>query len=301
MTQPLFEYGSHIDQRTMPATTLIVTLGSFVDAGCTQELLERHIASNLPSHVIGEFAGDQIFDYMGNRPLIGFDRDHFHDYQAPSMPLSHVKDSSGTSFLLLAGPEPALRWEGVAAEIAHIVEQHGIEKTVLISSIPAPVPHTRPIVVSKYASTPELLEGTTPILGSFRMSGTFLGMLSVRLADKGHPVLGLIAHVPHYLVENEIPASALAIVEALAADIGLSLPTLPLTIATAANRAALASMVDSSAELGEHVTQLEAQYDRFVAERQRITAATEDLPSADEIGRAAEDFLRGLGGDQPEA
>jgi hypothetical protein len=297
----LFEYAIHVDQRTLPATTLVVTLGSFVDAGCTQELLVKHITSNLPNHVIGEFDVDRLYDYTGNRPMIGFDRDHFHSYQSPRMPLSYVKDSSGRGFLLLSGPEPNLRWEGVADEIAHIVEQHNVEKTVLVSAIPAPVPHTRPIVVSRFASEQRLLEGVTPILGSFKMSGTFLGMLSVRLAEKGHPVLGFIAHVPHYLIDNEVPSSALAVAEALTNDTGIALPTVSLSLAAEVNRAALTAMVQSSQELGEHIAQLETQYDQFVEDRQRITAAVEDLPTADEIGKAAEEFLRGLGGQEPEA
>ncbi len=297
MTQPLFEYASHVDQRTLPADTLVITLGSFVDAGDTQELVDRHIVSHLPTHQIGQFDVDQIYDYTGNRPMISFDRDHFHSYQAPRMPLSYVKDSAGKSFLLLGGPEPSLQWEGVAATIEHIIRQHGVTKTVLVSAIPAPVPHTRPIVVSRFASNPELLGDHAPVLGSFEMSGTFLGMLSVRLAEKGHPVLGLIAHVPHYLIDSEVPSAALAVVQALISDAGLDVPTEPLQIAATANKAALERMVESSEELSEHITALEAQYDRFDAERQRITSQTEDLPSADEIGKAAEEYLRGLGGD----
>lgn len=295
MTPPLFEYEIHVDQRTLPADTLVITLGSFVDAGMTQQLVDRQIVSHLPTHLIGEFDVDQIYDYTGNRPMISFDRDHFHSYKAPRMPLSYVKDSTGKPFLLLGGPEPSLQWEGVATAISDIIFAHGVEKTVLVSAIPAPVPHTRPIVVSRFASDPALLGDHAPILGSFEMSGTFLGMLSVRLAEKGHPVLGLIAHVPHYLTESEVPSAALAVVQALVADTGLDLPTATLATASSVHASILTEMVDSSEELAEHVSALEAQYDRFDAERRRITAESGDLPSADEIGKAAEEYLRGLG------
>ena len=107
--------------------------------------------------------------------------------------------------------------------------------------------------------------------------------------------------MPHYLIDNEVPSSALAVAEALTNDTGIALPTVSLSLAAEVNRAALTAMVQSSQELGEHIAQLETQYDQFVEDRQRITAAVEDLPTADEIGKAAEEFLRGLGGQEPEA
>ena len=56
-------------------------------------------------------------------------------------------------------------------------------------------------------------------------SDALLGVLTVRLGEAGHDVTGLVAHVPHYIADNDYPASAKAVLEALREHAHLALPT----------------------------------------------------------------------------
>lgn len=290
----LFSYESHIDQRTIRADTLLVTLGSFVDAGHTQRILDEHLLNTLPNRLLGHFDADQVYDYAGHRPLIVFDRNHFERYRRPTISLHAVTDASGRTFLLLRGPEPSFQWERMASAVQHLLDQHGVERTILAQAIPSATPHTRDVAVTRFASDPDLLD-EEPVLGAFQMSSSFTALLTQRLGEAGRDAIGLTAHVPHYLAETDVPGAAVAILRELAATAGVEVPAGELQAAHAAMIAQVDEQVAASGELAAVVGQLERQYDAVAEGRRRITAAARDLPSADEIGQQAEDFLRGLG------
>lgn len=291
----LFIYEDHVDQRTVRANTLVVTLGSFMDAGHSQAIVDRHLLDSVSGHQLGHFDMDQVLDYAGHRPVVTFDRDHLKDYEPPQITLHQLTDAAGNDFLLLQGPEPSLQWERMAASVAHLIEQFDVQQTVLLQGIPAPAPHTRPTVITQYASDPTLLE-EEPVFGSFQMSATFGSALTVRLDEAGHDVRGLVAHVPHYLAEGDYAPAAIALLGELSKTASLDIPTSALEVAAAATLAGVTEQVEASDEVGEVVRQLEQNYDAFVEGRRRITAEAENLPSADEIGAEFEDFLKGLGG-----
>jgi len=296
----LFTWEPHVDQRTLRAGTLVVTLGSYVDAGHTQRLLDAHLLEHLPNRVLGRFDADQLLDYAGRRPLITFDRDHFSEYRRPEINLRLVTDRDGTDFLLLDGPEPALQWERMAASVRYVVEQLGVERTILLQSMPAPTPHTRPVAVTRFASDPALVADEVPMLGTFQLSASFTGVLALRLGEAGHEALGLVAHVPHYIADNDYPAAAGALVSALRDVSRLAVPVDEFDVSAGIVRAQIDSQVAQSEELQEMVGALERGYDQFSEEHHLRNVEHSQLPSADEIGEKFEQFLADLGDGQPE-
>lgn len=294
----LFQWEPHIDQRSLRADTLVVTLGSYVDAGHTQRVIDAHLLEHLPNRVIGRFDADQVLDYAGRRPPITFDRDHFADYTKPEINLHLVSDRDGRDFLLLNGPEPALQWERMADSIRHVAQQLDVKRTLLVQSMPAPTPHTRPVAVTRYASDPDLVADQVPVLGTFQLSASFTGVLTVRLGEAGLPALGLVAHVPHYIAENDYPAAAHALVKALRETAHLALPTDGFALAEAAVRTQIDAQVRGNEELEGMIEALERAHDQFMAEHELRTEASGQLPSADEIGQQFERFLAGLSDDE---
>ncbi len=292
----LFSWDDFVDQRTLHVRTLVVTLGHFADVGHTQRILDAHVLDTLPNHPLGRFDVDQLHDYTGRRPHVVFDRDHFERYTGPEIVLRQVTDASGTDFLLLTGPEPSLQWERMAAAVGHLVEQLGVERTVLVQSMPSPAPHTRPVSVSRFASRSDLLPDHHSSLGTFGVSASFNALLTVRLGERGHGVLGLLAHVPHYLADSDYPAATVAILDALRDVTGLDVPPGVLTQASDAALGAIDAQVAQSAELTQMVAELERSYDAHAAGRHGLPSSA-DLPSAEELGAEVEDFLRGLGPD----
>lgn len=300
----LFRPSPHLDAeyhapRSDESPTLVVTLGSYGDAGSTQQVIDDHLLERFANHKLGDFDVDQLFDYTGRRPTIVFDRDHYRQYSAPQINLHQVTDASGSDFLLLTGPEPSLQWERMAAAVADVIDRFGVDRTVILQSFPAPTPHTRPIHVSGFATDPALLGDLDGIPASFEMGASFLGVLTVRLGERGKDVVGLVAHVPHYVADSAYPEAAIALLNELRPVSGLELPSDgQLDAAAAVTRQQIEGQVAQSDEAQQIVSQLEDQYERFMSQRALTSKA--NIPTADQIGAEVEEFLKGLGESEPE-
>lgn len=284
----LFSYSDAADTRRFD--TLIVTVGSFVDAGNAQARLEGQLLNRLPSRIVGAFDADQLLDYREQRPVMTFDRDRFTDYVTPQFVLHEVTDLDGRRFGLLTGPEPALQWERFAASIGAVADELGVALTVIATGVPMPAPHTRPVLVTRHASDSRLLPGHQPTFGRIQLLGAFPMMLEHRLGASGHDVIGLSAHVPQYLAQSDYPDASIALLDAIGQVTGLVLPAQELTAAATVAHTQIEAAVAESAELRELVGALETNHDEFTSHQ----AESRELPTADEIGAEAEEFLRNL-------
>jgi len=289
----LFSYESPIDQRTVHADALVVTLGSYLDAGHAQRLINDHILNTLPNNKLGRFDADQVFDYAGHRPHVTFDHDHFTDFRAPEIALHQVIDKAGHSFLLLTGPEPALQWERMAAAIEHVITEFDVQQTVLMHAFPAATPHTRPVLVTKFASDSTLVPVRSGLPASFEMSASFDTLLTIRLGEKGHAVIGLSAHVPHYLTTIDYPDAAQALLNDLSEVAHIDIPDGELPNLSKVTHGQIDAQISESAELLAAINAMEEHYDALMQDR-GLPIRPEDLPTADEIGAEFEDFLRTL-------
>lgn len=293
----LFSLSPHLEgeagQRADDRPTLLVTLGSYADAGHTQALIDDHLLDRLANHKVGNFDIDQLFDYAGHRPPIVFEHDHFRQYQAPEIALHRLTDSVGNAFLLLSGPEPSLQWERMVASVEQLIQRFNVDRVVILQSMPAPAPHTRPVHVSGYASDPTLLGDREGIPGIFQMGSSFTGLLTLRLGEHGKDVIGLVAHVPHYLSETEYPDAAIALLGQAGPVAGLELPIDGRLAASApVTRRLIDSQIAQSVEAQQVVARLEEQYEQWI--NQRALSPRPDVPTAEQIGAEVEEFLKDL-------
>jgi len=291
----LFTYSSSLDQRTVRAETMLVTLGNYVDAGHDQRIINEHLLNTLPNHELGRFDVDQLFDYAGHRPQIVFDKDRFTSFASPQIALHLISDADDVPFLLLSGPEPSLQWERMVGAIEHVIEEFDVRRTVLLQTFPAPAPHTRPVLITRFASDPDLIPINSGLPVTFQMSASFGGLLTLRLGERHHAVVGLAAHVPQYLAAMDYPDAALALLGVVREMTGLRLPEGDLPLRMASTRAQVDESVAASPELQQVIAQIEEHHDALVAER-GLPINPESLPSGDQIAAELEDYLRGLDG-----
>ncbi len=294
----LFNLEPHLDCDDCPRgdgerPTLLITLGGYADAGEAHELIGSQLSDRLANHKVGTFDIDQLYDYAGHRPPIIFDRDHFTDYQKPEIALRKMTDDAGSGFFWLSGPEPALQWERMIASIENLMEGFDMGRVLILQSVPAPTPHTRPIQVTGFASDPQLLGDRDGLPGTFQMSSPFVGLLTLRLGEHGKDVIGLAAHVPYYVAESGYPDAAIALLQQASSVSGLALPS-DGSLAQAAEtvRQTIEQQVAASVEAQHVVAKLESQYEEFMSRRELTTRA--EVPSAEEIGAEVEEFLKGL-------
>lgn len=290
----LYDFAGGIDARTLRARTLVVTVTSFVDAGRSQQQFDEHVRKVLPHQLVAIFDMDQLVDYRGQRPAITFERDRFVDYQTSQLKLTHLIDESGVPFLLLSGPEPDLQWERLAKAVAHLVDTFQVQNIVFLAGMPMAVPHTRPVAITRHASDPSLIPGNEPFFNTVQMGASFPAMLEYRLGEQGRAVIGLTAHVPHYVAQAEYPAATIALTQGLSEATGLTIPVSALELRAGEVHAQIGEELEQADEARMLVEALEEQYDAASEGRpvRSLGAAAENLPTADDIAREAEAFLR---------
>ena len=211
--------------------TLVVALSGFLDAGKAAEVAVEHLETLSDAPIVATFDVDSLHDYRARRPPISFVRDHYAGYEAPRLVVRRLRDSDGTPYLVLRGPEPDIRWEAFARAVREVVERFDVRRVVSLGAVPMAVPHTRPIAVTHHANDPSLLTGESPWRGELRVPASAQALLEVRLGEWGHAGLGYVAHIPHYLAQMEYPAAAATLLEQVQVGGHLSLDLTELRVA----------------------------------------------------------------------
>ncbi|GAA2960806.1 PAC2 family protein [Streptomyces enissocaesilis] len=274
----------------------------YIDAGETGEQIVGKLLDTLPHQVVARFDHDRLVDYRARRPLLTFRRDKWSEYEAPEIDVRLVQDATGAPFLVLSGPEPDVEWERFALAVRQIVERLGVRLSVNFHGIPMGVPHTRPVGITPHGNRTDLMPGHRSPFDEAQVPGSAEALVEFRLAESGHDVLGVAAHVPHYVARSSYPDAALTALEAITAATGLVLPGVAHALRTEARRTQDEidrQVGEGDEELVSLVQGLEHQYDAVAGAvaRGNLVAEPVDLPSADEIGLEFERFLAEREGD----
>ncbi|GGT96076.1 PAC2 family protein [Streptomyces violascens] len=274
----------------------------YIDAGETGEQIVKKLLDTLPHQVVARFDHDRLVDYRARRPLLTFRRDRWTDFEVPALEVRLVQDATGAPFLLMSGPEPDVEWERFALAVRQIVERLGVRLSVNFHGIPMGVPHTRPVGLTPHGNRTDLMPGHRSPFDEAQVPGSAESLIEYRLMESGHDVLGVAAHVPHYVARSAYPDAALTALEAVTAATGLVLPSVAHGLRTEAQRTQTEierQIGEGDEELVSLVQGLEHQYDAVAGAESRgnLVAEPADLPSAEELGREFERFLAEREGD----
>ena len=287
----LYELASELPELGQPV--MIQAMSGFVDAGGATRLARDHLLSTGSPQVAARFDLDQLLDYRSRRPTMLFVEDHWESYDEQELAMHVLRDDAGTPYLLLAGPEPDLQWDRFIEALIGLVERFGVRLTVGMNAIPMAVPHTRPVGITAHATRSELVSDYQPWLHRVQVPASAGSLLELRLGERGRDAVGFAAHVPHYLVQNDYPAAAEALLTSVAKATGLVLATEPLREAAEKLRMTVDEQITDAVEVAAHVRGLEEQYDALTRSRRNggLLGDLSSLPTADELGAELERFL----------
>ncbi|GGU84121.1 hypothetical protein GCM10010211_57690 [Streptomyces albospinus] len=285
-----------ITARDSAGLVLLYHFDGYIDAGETGDQIVDRLLNGLSHRVVARFDHDRLIDYRARRPLLTFESHRWTAYETPGIELRLVEDATGAPFLLLSGLEPDVEWERFAAAVRQIVERLGVRLSVNFHGIPMGVPHTRPVGLTPHGNRTDLMPGHGSFFDEAQVPGSAEALIEFRLAEAGHDVLGVAAHVPHYIARSAYPDAALTALEAVTAATGLVLPNAAHALRTEALRTQEEierQISEGDEELVALVSGLEHQYDAVAGAETRgnLVAEPVELPTADEIGREFERFL----------
>jgi hypothetical protein len=277
---------------------LIHSLEGFLDAGNAAGIATQTLLDQSSGRVVASFDIDAFYDYRARRPPMTFAENRYEDYEPPRLVVRLNHDKLGTPYLLLHGPEPDTHWEAFALAVRAVVEKLRVRLTVSMGAVPMAVPHTRPVMLTNHATVPDLLLSENIWKGQIRVPASAQALLELRLGGWGHPAMGFVAHIPHYVAQFDYPSAAASLLESVEVVTGLQWELDEVTAAGEAKLLEIASQIEDSAEVRDVVVGLEQQYDAFhrpeAAGDALPLAEEKDLPSGEELGAEFERFLAGL-------
>jgi hypothetical protein len=273
---------------------LVAGLTGFADAGAAVTQLSEYLLETLSHEIVAEFDVDALLDYRARRPTIYFDQDHLSDYRPLKLNLYLAKDEIGQPFLLLTGFEPDFQWERFSAAVLQLIDEYKVKTTTWVHAIPMPVPHTRQIGVTVSGNRTELTDAMSVWKPHTQVPANALHLVEYRLQQLGHPTVGFVLLIPHYLADTEFPLAAVKALESVSAATGLIFPTESLREDGRDFVSRIDDQVDGNAELAKLVGTLEERHDNYMLDnplRSPLTDEDGELPSADDIAAELENFL----------
>ena len=275
---------------------IINPLDSLTSAGNVTQALDATIA-DFDSVKIASFPSDELFDFRAQRPIVTYQDGKLAALIQPELKLSLVTDIEGEYFLYLSGQEPDYRWESVTADLLAVIHRFKVQEVITFSAMPAAVPHTRQ--ADMLVRSTQLKDGVKYVQGRAVHPGAMTDFFEYYAQKNDVSVTNIRVRVPFYLAQLGEPfiAGALAAVRMTA---NLGGPKLSLgDLEQYEDRANIAyqELLANNPELAAIVAAMEREYDVNPDERVFATSDEEFLqvPSMEEIGRAAEKFLAAHG------
>lgn len=282
----LLEFTSDPDESPMAIAALICAVGGGpYDAGQVTASINQTIGDGT---MIASFDSDLIFDFRSERPMIAYENGEMSKLIDPTLDVYIVEDVEGTKFLLLRGAEPDLRWHSLADGVLQLATQFNIEKFYAIGGIPSSLPHTRPVdlLVRSYGKADPSHDAT------YIQSVNFSEYLVYILGANGIEATSVMARVPFYLANQVYAQAAGAVVSYISDDAQMALPLGDIERVAATETENINQAFAGQEEFATLVANLEEEYDTGGPDSGFVVPSdSRDIPSADEIGAAAEQFL----------
>ncbi len=279
------------DQPSLNAPVLVVVLEGWIDAGYAAGTAIQTLLEGLDTYPVATFDADRLLDHRARRPIMHLLDGVNTGLSWPGIELRAGTDEAGNDVLFLLGAEPDHAWRGFTEEVIELAQDFGTRMLVGLGAYPATVPHTRPITMSVTASSAELAAVSGLLRGSLDVPAGVQAALEFRCGELDLPAVGLWAQVPHYVSgePTPYPAAALALIEQLERTAGLRLPKGELSSNAHRTRNRIDTAMSTNVGHLAMLHALEARHDEQLAE---AGAATDQLPSADELAEEVERFLR---------
>jgi len=255
---------------------LILALTGWVDAGGAGTAAAEFLAEG--GEEVVRFAGDAMFDYRSNRPVVRFRDGLMTEIEWPEITI-YRRELPERDLLVMVGSEPDSRWRAVAAAVADLMERFGARLIITIGAVPAAVPHTYPPPVMMTASTKDLVGEDDVALGDdLDVPGAAVNVIADAAVRRGMGNIGYWAQIPHYINER-YHAGSLALLQRIAVRLDLDLDMSELVTASNEQAADINKVLADRPESQAHVEKLE-----MLAEEGRLT-------SGDELAAEIERFL----------
>lgn len=266
--------------RNLHNPVIIAAFEGWNDAADAATEVIAHLQTLYPTELLFDLDTEEFYDFQITRPRVQLGADGRElVWPTTSICVCHLP---GRDAVLVAGPEPNLRWRSFCTRLVSTLRSVGPELVILLGAMLTDSPHSRPLPVSGSTNDrglarslglePSNYEGPTGIVGVLDDACQRAGLLTV----------SLWASVPHYVSSPPNPKATLALLHRIEDVLDESLDLGDLPELTKAWERGVSELAADDPDVAEYIESLEDKSDR------------NDLPDqiGDHIASEFERYLR---------
>jgi predicted ATP-grasp superfamily ATP-dependent carboligase len=262
---------------------LVMHLSGWTDAGLAGQTAMTFLRARWNARALGQFDSDELIDYRARRPVVRLASGSIEHIGWSPIELLHGTTVDGARHaLLLAGPEPDLRWHAFADQVVDACQQLGVTEVFGLGAFPAPALHTDPVLVVSTSADPDLAERLATVPAVVELAAGVQTVLEERLHRAGIPAMGLWARVPPYLAGGGHPPAAFELVRTLERLAGVAIDSTELQAASKEHLEQVDLAIAQRPQIAEFVEQIRSMVEQGAEQR---------VPSGEEIAAELEQFL----------
>ncbi|MGX9295827.1 PAC2 family protein [Tsukamurella paurometabola] len=265
---------------------LIAAFEGWNDAGDAASGAVEHLELTWDAQLITEVDSDDFYDFQVNRPIIKQVDGVTRAVEWPSTTLSVCRPpKADRDVVLLRGTEPNFRWRAFCDQLLAIFSELHIDSVVILGSLLADTPHTRPVPVTGAGYDAESAKRFGLEQNRYEGPTGITGVLQDACVRAGFPAVSFWAAVPHYVSQPPNPKATVALLQRVEQVLDLAVPLSDLPTRAEAWEASVTEMTEDDEDVADYVRGLEERGD---AEAQDV----EQHIDADAIAEEFEKYLR---------
>lgn len=270
---------------------LVCAFKGWNDAGEAASAALGFLIESFGAEEVAAIDPEEFFDFSETRPTVTFSGGQARVIEWPELAF-HAAAVTGSErdLVLLAGPEPSLRWRTFTRTIIEAAHELGAREMVTLGALLADVPHTRPTHITGLASDDSLIERLGFERSSYEGPTGIVGVLHDAFAKADLKSSSLWASVPHYVAAAPNPKAALALVRKFEGLARMAVDASALEEAAEDYERQVSAAVASDPDVKAFVERLEQS-----ADESEELSPPQRIPSADAIARDFQRFLRQRG------
>jgi hypothetical protein len=184
----------------------LAVIQPWIDVGSVGSLILSRLESYLVSKELARLArpGD-FFDLTRYRPTL-HRKEGQGQIDVPNAIVTYGKREKGHDFLFLRLLEPHMLAEEYIDSVLELLKSFRVKRYCLLGAMYDICPYTRPLLVTGFASTPDLqnaLSAAKVVSSDYQGPTTILYLIGQQVLQLGMEIFSLIVHLPSYLTVEE--------------------------------------------------------------------------------------------------
>lgn len=267
-------------------TVMLAAFEGWNDAGEASSDALKYLHRLWGARKVATIDPDEYYDFQFTRPTVKQSSTGNRKIKWPSTRIAKASiPNTQLDVVFVHGIEPSYKWRAYTAELLAHAAELNVNYVVLVGSLLADVPHSRPIPVTATSDDDALRQRLNLEASQYEGPIGIVGVLAELAMLAGLPTVSLWAAVPHYVAQSPSPKAQMALLNRIEELLQAPLETHELTEEALAWERGVDELATEDPEIAAYVHQLEEAKD------------TADLPEAsgESIAREFERYLKRRG------